>query len=162
MQMPGGFGGISSQMRPDIQAYIQSLIGGGSNQPIETPHNNLGGSEGGFWNPNQGMPSPSIENTPSTNSPTSPFAMPMASTHGAGVPSPLETQNPQGNILGQQTGGTSDQYGKPVTSQPPPTPQLPPNMKYAGFGSGAPGANMWKNLPMPGVRGTAITGPPPR
>ncbi len=101
MQLPGGFTGTnSSSMPPQLMHMIRSMMGNSwqSTQPQSQPQPQspapvpltTNGGGGGFWNPNHGMPSPSISNTPSTTNPTTPFSMPQAPLPGnmvqAGAP----------------------------------------------------------------------------
>jgi hypothetical protein len=120
-----------ANLPPQIQQMIQSITGGFGGAPqsqAPAPQvNNTGG--GGFWNPNKGVQGPDIGNTPSTTSPTTPFAMPQA-------PGTIYTNNPSGG---------------------PPTPAIPttcsqPTNNQPGWGTQVPGVNAkyWGAFPSPG------------
>ncbi len=78
------------QMHP-MMKMITDFLSKGATMP-QMPGATPGAApQGGMptWNPNMGIPSPAISNTPGTTNPFTPFAMPQQPPQSGGIPPPV-------------------------------------------------------------------------
>lgn len=86
--MASQFPGMQSWQPPAQQSFSPPSP---NSQPTSPSNNTDQSADGGnFWNPNEGVQRPQIGNTPSTTTPSTPFAMPrQPQQFSGGIPPPM-------------------------------------------------------------------------